>query len=187
MHRKILGPAGIQVLSLTQTHPTRLSSLRLTPRDCPTRNWSASGYRDTVPHPIWTHLEIFTHCWFRKTNSAGSAWAWQTIQGPSLSGFVIRENAICLLTKSRSINWRSNDLLQKGDCHLFSIWSQSLNKHPALHPCRHPQWLCLLFKVMVMRCKTLIPLAIVGVLTGHVLLEHFHGLKSNGFEVNTNN
>jgi len=43
------------------------------------------------------------------------------------------------------------------------------------------------FKVMVMQCETLIPLAIVGVLTGHVVLEHFHGLKSNGFEVCTNN
>ena len=37
----------------------------------------------------------------------------KNIQGPNLSGFAIRENTICLLTKSRSINSQSNDPLQR--------------------------------------------------------------------------
>ena len=123
----------------------------------PTLCYTLQSARDNVPRPMWTHSKVTDSK--KKTNSAGSARAWQIIR-PSLSGFANRENATCLLTKSRSTNWWSNDPLQRAIV-TFSVYDVNACKegHQALHPCRlasfpglHQRTWCL-FMCMTSRVK----------------------------------
>ena len=95
MHRKLLGPAGILSLQTHSDSPHETALLVI----------GLLQVTDIMSLIRFEHIWTFLHpADSEKQILPGQPGHDKITQGPSLSGLATRENAVCLLTKSRSIN-----------------------------------------------------------------------------------